>query len=174
MTTGGAPCEGGVAVFWIVLLMAQAAAPTQIDRGEALFFEAPGGCGSCHAMKGKGTPAGSDLKGIARLSPSGIATAIRSTVTQYVQIAKLKTGESFPTMPPTGNDPKVKLYDLSKTPPELHEVDKADIASMTPNNNWKHPPLIRKYPPEQMADIVAYIRFAGANIRQPVDPADVQ
>jgi mono/diheme cytochrome c family protein len=160
-------------MFWVVLLMAQAAVPTQIDRGEALFFESPGGCGTCHALKGKGTAVGPDLKVIARLSPGGIATAIRSTVTQYVQVAKLKTGESFPTMPPSGDQPKLKLYDLSKMPPELHEVDKADV-SMSANATWKHPPIARKYTNEQMADIVAYIRFAGANIRKEVDPSDVQ
>ena len=159
-------------MFWVILLMAQAAAPSQIERGEALFM-APDGCGTCHALKGKGTAVGPDLRGIARLGPSGIATAVRSTVTQYVQIVKLKSGESFPAMPPSG-DAKVKLYDLSKTPPELHEVDKADIASMTPNNGWKHPPSVKKLSNQQMADIVAYIRYAGANIRQPVDPAGVQ
>jgi mono/diheme cytochrome c family protein len=159
-------------MFWVILLMAQAVAPSQVDRGEAQFFASPEGCGSCHALKGKGTAIGPDLKGIARVSPGGIATAIRSTVSQYVQIAKLKSGESFPTMPPTG-DGKVKIYDLSKTPPELHEVDKADV-SLAPNNVWKHPPSVRKYTNEQLADIIAYIRYAGAGNRQPVDPSDVQ
>jgi len=160
-------------MFWVILLMAQAAVPSQIERGEALYMASPDGCGTCHALKGKGTAVGPDLKPIAHISPSGIATAIRSTVTQYVVVVKLKTGESFPSMPPTGEG-KVKLYDLSKTPPELHEVDKADIASTAANNVWKHPAAARKYTKEQMADIIAYVRYAGANNRQPVDPADVQ
>ena len=42
-------------MFWIVLFLAQAAVPSQIERGEALFFDAQQGCGSCHALKGKGT-----------------------------------------------------------------------------------------------------------------------
>jgi mono/diheme cytochrome c family protein len=153
--------------------MAQAAAPTQIDRGEALFFESPGGCGSCHAMRGKGTAIGPDLKGIGVVSPSGIATAIRSTVTQYVQQVKLKSGLSFPAMPPSGTDQNVKLYDLSKTPPELHEVDKAEITT-SPNNAWKHPPSVRKYTNEQMADLIAYIKFAATGTRKAVDPSEVQ
>jgi mono/diheme cytochrome c family protein len=160
-------------VIWVALLMAQAAAPTQIDRGEALFFDTAQGCGNCHALKGKGTAVGPDLKGIARLSPAGIAMAVRSSVTQYVQVAKLKSGESFPTYPPPAGD-QMKLYDLSKTPPALHEVAKADIGSMTPNQTWKHPPTTRKYTDEQMADIIAYIRYAGAGTKTPVDPADVK
>ncbi len=160
-------------MFWVVLLfLAQAAGPSQTDRGETLFFESPGGCGTCHMMKGKGTAIGPDLKGIARLSPGGIAMAIRSTVTQYVQVAKLKTGESFPTVPPTGDSKK--LYDLSKMPPELHEVDKSEIASWSANSTWRHPPSVRKYTNEQIADLVAYIRYAGAGIKQAIDPSDVQ
>ncbi len=161
-------------MFWILLLMAQAAVPSQTDRGEALFFAADGGCGSCHALRGKGTAIGPDLRGIARVSASGIATAIRSTVTQYVKVVKLKSDGSFPTMPPSGDAQAVKLYDLSKTPPELHEVDRSDIASMNPNNEWKHPPSVHKYTPEQMADIIAYIQYAGTGSKKPVSPDDVQ
>jgi len=154
--------------------MAQAAVPTQVDRGEALFFGSEGGCFNCHALKGKGTAVGPDLKGIGVVSPGGIVMAIRSSVTQYVQVVKLKSGESFPTMPPTGNDPKVKLYDLSKMPPEPHDADKADISVMTPNAAWKHPPSLHKFTDQQMADIVAYIKYAATGSRKAVDPADVQ
>ncbi len=159
-------------MVWVVLLFLAQAAPSQIDRGEALFFDQQGGCGTCHALKGKGTAVGPDLRGIARLSPGGIATAIRSTVTQYVQIVKLKSGVSFPAMPPSGDDKKI--YDLSKMPPELHEVDKSEIASWSANTGWKHPPSTHKYTNEQMADIVAYIRYAGAGIKKEIDPSDVQ
>ena len=86
-------------MFWIVLLMAQAAVPSQTERGEALFFDAQQGCGSCHALKGKGTAVGPDLTGLGRLGPQAIAMAARSTVTQYVQVVKLKAGGSFPAMP---------------------------------------------------------------------------
>ena len=161
-------------LIWVALLMAQSAAPSQIDRGEALFFDPAGGCGNCHALKGKGTAVGPDLKGIARLSPAGIVMAVHSSVTQYVQTVKLKSGESFPTLPPPAGDQAVKIYDLSKTPPEAHQVERADIASMSSNSVWKHPPSVKKPADAQMADIIAYIRYAGANIKTPVDPEDVK
>ena len=162
-------------LIWLVLLLAQnAAPPSQVDRGEALFLDPAQGCGGCHALKGKGTAVGPDLKGIARLSPAGISMAIRSTVTQYVQVVKLKSGESFPTLPPPAGDQPVKIFDLSKTPPEVHEVQRADIGGMTANSGWKHPPAGRKYTDEQMADIIAYIRYAGVGNKSAVSPDDVK
>ena len=160
-------------MIWLVtLLFAQSAAPTQIDRGGAIFNEAERGCATCHMLKGKGTAVGPDLKGIAPLAPKAIATAIRSTVTQYVQVVKLKSGESFPAMPL--KEGGVEIYDLSKTPPELHKAEKADIASTSSNNGWKHPPSARKYTPQELADVIAYIRFNAMNNRQSVSPDDVQ
>jgi mono/diheme cytochrome c family protein len=155
-------------MIWVLLLLAQSAAPSQIERGEALFFDTAHGCGGCHALKGKGTAVGPDLREVARLSAKGIAMSVRSTVTQYVQVVKLKDGRTFPTMPPKGD----RIYDLSKMPPEA--VPAAEIASTTPNNGWKHPPSGQKLTDEQLADLVAYIRYAGANNRQPVSPDDVK
>ena len=158
---------------WVLaLFLAQAAAPTQIERGEALYNDAARGCSGCHALKGKGTAVGPDLKDISRLTPKGLAMAVRSTVTQYVQVVKLKSGESFPAMPPKDND--TRIYDLSKLPPEAHQAAKADVASTSPNDGWKHPAAGYKYTPQEMADVVAYIRFAGANNRQPVSPDDIK
>jgi mono/diheme cytochrome c family protein len=156
-------------MFWFVLLLAQSAVPTQIERGEALFMDAAHGCAGCHALLGKGTAVGPDLKDIARLTPPGIAMAVRSTVTQYVQVIKLKSGRSFPGMPPKAD----KTYDLSKNPPEAVSATAAEIASSMPNNGWKHPPSAAKFTSEQLADLIAYIRFAGANNRQPVSPSDI-
>src|ERR1051326_851372 len=162
-------------VIWVALLMAQSAtAQTQIERGEALFLDSALGCGTCHSLKGKGTAVGPDLKGIARVSPAGIAMAVRSTVTQYGQGVKVKAGESFPASPPPPGDQPVKIYDLSKMPPEAHDVQRADIAGTTANNIWKHPPSTRTYTDQQMADIIAYVRYAGTGNKSAVDPDDVK
>jgi mono/diheme cytochrome c family protein len=158
-------------MIWVLLLLAQAATPTtQLGRGEALFFDTAHGCGGCHALKGKGTAVGPDLKDVARLSPKGIAMAVRSTVTQYVQVVKLKDGRSFPAMPPKGE----QVYDLSKMPPEAITAGAADIASTAANNGWKHPAAEQHLTDPQIADLVAYIRFAGANNRQAVAPDDIK
>jgi mono/diheme cytochrome c family protein len=159
--------------IWLLLLMAQAAAPAQTDRGEALFFDAAKGCGSCHAMKGKGTAAGPDLKDLSRLTPKGLAMAVRSSVTQYVVQAKLKTGETFPAYVVKVDDTTVTAWDVSKRPPEPHKIAKADMTS-TDNQSWKHPPSVNKLTEEELADVIAYIRFAGANSRTPVGVDDIK
>jgi mono/diheme cytochrome c family protein len=162
-------------MFWIVLFLAQAAVPSQIERGEALFFDAQQGCGSCHTLKGKGTAVGPDLTGLGRLGPQAIAMAARSTVTQYVQVIKLKSGGAgFPAMMGKKDDKSVVLFDLSKNPPEKMVVAPDDIASSNSNDMWKHPPAANKIDAEKLADIVAYIKYATTGSKKAVDPADVR
>ena len=161
-------------MFWIALWLAQAAVTPQIERGEALFFEAAKGCANCHALKGRGTAAGPDLTVIGRISPAAIAVATRSTMTQYVQTVTLKSKEWFPAMPGAKDEKTIQLYDLSKTPAELRKIERTQIESMKGNDRWKHPPAERKYTDEQMADIVAYIRYAVTGSRKNVDPSEVR
>ena len=164
----------GPNMFWIVLMLAQATVTQQIDRGEALFFGTANGCSSCHLLKGRGTAVGPDLRGIGRLSPAAVVMAVHSTAAQYVQDVKLKSNDTFPAMPGAKDDKTIQLYDLSKTPPELRKMDLTEIASMTNTAKWKHPPAVDKHTAQQLADIVAYIRYAATGARQPVDPADAQ
>ena len=161
-------------MFWIVLMLAQASVTQQTDRGEALFFGTANGCSSCHLLKGRGTAVGPDLGGIGRLSPAAIVMAVHSTAAQYVQDVKLKSKEAFPAMPGAKDDKTIQLYDLSKTPPELRKMDLTEIASMTNTTQWKHPPGVDKHTAQQLADIVAYIRYAVTGTRQAVDPSEVQ
>ncbi len=161
-------------MVWIALLLVQAAAAQQIERGEALFPEPANGCASCHLLKGHGIAVGPDLRVVGSLSPAAIAMATRSTVTQYVQIVKLKSRDSFPVMPGAKDEKTIQLYDLSKTPPELIKAEQSEVESMTPNAGWKHPPATKKHTDEQMADLVAYIRYASTGSRKDVDPSEVQ
>jgi mono/diheme cytochrome c family protein len=161
-------------MVWIFLLMAQAAVPSQTERGEALFFDAQNGCGNCHSLKGKGNAIGPDLTVMGRLAPAAVAMAARSTVTQYVQVVKLKSKESFPAITGKKDDKSVVLFNLSKMPPEKHEVAPGDIASMGSNDVWKHPPAANKISNEQLADIVAYVKFAATGSKKSVSPDDVR
>jgi len=155
-------------------LLMQSALPPQIQRGQALFTDASKGCVSCHALKGQGTAVGPDLKLASSLAPRAIVTMMRSTLTQYVQTVKLKKGDAFPAMPGAKDDKSMVLYDLSKMPPEQRNVQQADIDSMRNNETWKHPPLTRGYTPEEVADIIAYVKYAGSGDRRKVDPDDVK
>lgn len=161
-------------MLFTALLLMQSALSPQIQRGQTLFMDAEKGCVSCHALKGQGTAVGPDLKVAASLAPRAIVTMMRTTLTQYVQTVKLKKGGAFPAMPGAKEGTTVVLYDLSKMPPEQKKVEQADIDSMHNNETWKHPPLTRGYTPEEVADIIAYVKYAGNGDRKKIDPDDVK
>jgi putative heme-binding domain-containing protein len=159
-------------MIWVaVLLWANSTVPQQVQRGDALFAER---CTQCHALKGRGTAVGPDLSVMGRLPARAIATAIRSTATQYVQAVTLKSGETFPGMPLPGDESHPQFYDVSKMPPVLRPIDRSDIQSATSQDAWKHPPALANYTSEQVADIVAYVRYAVTGSVKPVDPTDVE
>jgi mono/diheme cytochrome c family protein len=161
-------------MLFAALLLMQSALPPQIQRGQALFTDASKGCVSCHALKGSGTAVGPDLKLAASLAPRAIVTMMRSTLTQYVQTVKLKKGDAFPAMPGAKDAKTLELYDLSKMPPEQRKLDQGDIESVRNNETWKHPPLTRGYTPEEMADVIAYVKYAGAGEKKKIDPDEVK
>jgi len=163
-------------MIWLsVLLFLQGSAPTpQIERGQTLFFSDTG-CGTCHSLKGRGTAVGPDLRVLGRVGVRALVTAIRASRTQYVETIKLKSGDTFPGMKVESKDPAMlQYYDLSKTPPELKKFPPADVESKTDNSTWKHPPSTGNLTNQQIADIVAYIRWAAAGDRKAVDPSDVE
>jgi len=163
-------------MIWLsVLLFLQAsAADKQIDRGQTLFF-AEKGCGTCHALKGRGTAVGPDLRVLGKVGVRALVTAIRATRTEYVQTVKPKAGDAFPGMKVSSADTTtLQYYDVSKTPPELRKFAPADVESTTDNSSWKHPPSAGGYTDEQIADVVAFIRWAATGSRKTVDPSDVE
>ena len=163
-------------MVWVALLLVQSAAAQdqQIKRGETLYMDAARGCAACHALKGKGLAVGPDLSVIARLSPQGIAMAVRSSATQYVQAVKLKSGETITAMPGPKEGDTLSFFDLSKTPPELKKVAKADVVSMNNTDAWKHPPLAQKLQPADIADVVAYIKATVTGTKKTVTPDEVK
>jgi len=161
-------------MLFAALLLMQSALPPQIERGQTLFMDANKGCASCHALKGRGTAVGPDLKMASSLAPRAIVMMMRTTLTQYVQTVKLKTGEPFPAMPGAKDAKTVELFDLSKMPPEMRKVELSDVESMKNNETWKHPPQGRTYTAAEVADIIAYVKYAGNGDKKKIDPDDVK
>jgi cytochrome c2 len=151
---------------------AQQAPPEQAGRGQTLFF-GNAKCGTCHSLKGRGTAVGPDLKNIARLSPRAVAMAVKSTRTQYVQAVKVKGKGEFPGMKSSEDADSVQFYDLSATPPELKKLAKSDFTA-TDNQTWVHPPSSAGLTNEQLADIIAFIRWASFNDKKEIDPSEVE
>lgn len=165
---------------WITLLLIPAMyaqEPAQVGRGRKIYFESEAQgtrCGNCHLLEKKGTPVGPDLSRLALLNPRAIKMAVLSTATQYVMQAKLKSGPTMPVMKASEEGADVKLFDLSTNPPQAKTVPKADIDKMEPNATWKHPPESAKLTPEQLADVISFIRFASNGDKRPVKPEDVE
>jgi hypothetical protein len=166
---------------WLAVLVAAAAPiaaqnsagiPAQAERGQTLFYgEAK--CGSCHALKGKGTAVGPNLVNIARIPPRAIAMSVRSTRTQYVQAVKVKGKEEFPGMKSSEEGNTVQFYNLAANPPELVKLDKSEFTA-TDNQTWKHPPASAKLSNEHLADIIAFIRWASFGDKTEIDPSEAQ
>jgi hypothetical protein len=63
---------------------------------------------------------------------------------------------------------------LSATPPALKKLDKSEIASSGDNANWKHPPESAGYTAQQLADVIAYIKWASYGDTKGVSTADTE
>jgi putative heme-binding domain-containing protein len=150
--------------------------PAQAARGQAAFFDenVAAHCGGCHSLAHKGTAVGPDLTRLAHLNARAIVMAIRATRTQYVQWIKLKNGKEFPGMPGAKDETTVQYFNLSATPPELKKLDKSEIASAGDNATWKHPPESAGYTAQQLADVIAYIKWASYGDTKGVSPADTE
>jgi putative heme-binding domain-containing protein len=150
--------------------------PAQAARGQAAFFDenVAAHCSGCHSLAQKGTAVGPDLTRLAHLNARAIVMAIRATRTEYVQSVKLKDGKEFAGMPGAKDETTVQYYDLSATPPVLRKLGKSDIASVGDNASWKHPPESAGYTPQQLADVIAYIKWASYGDTKGVRPEDVQ
>jgi len=148
----------------------------QAVRGQAIFLDpnAVVQCGSCHSLAGKGKAVGPDLSRLARLSPPAIAMGIRATLTEYVQTVKLKAGGEFPGMPAAKDAGSLQFYDLSANPPALRKFDANEVVSHRENTKWKHPPSTAGLSAQQMADVIAYIKWASYGDTKAVSPDDVQ
>jgi len=130
--------------------------PPEAARGMDLFFDSKG-CGSCHSMGGRGTAIGPDLS---HVPEERLLRGIHATQSTRVRLVKLKDGESFPASGVVEEGGFVRVFDITAVPPVSRTLEKAEIESIT-TGNWSHQSVVAGYPPEQIADIVAYVRWAG-------------
>jgi len=149
--------------------------PAQAARGQALFFETakPAPCGTCHSLDSKGTAVGPDLSRWARIAPRAVSMAVKATVTENVITVKSGKNPDFPAIKGKDEGDKVTLFDLSQTPPATLTLTKAEY-SARPNASWKHPPAQTKIADQDLADIVAYIRWVGFKDTKGVKVEDVE
>ena len=86
---------------------------------------------------------------------------IHATQSRNVLTATLQSGERFPALLVSQSGEEVRLYDLTETPPVLRTFVRSQMVSLVKNPGWRHDDFARSYAPEELEDIVAYLRWAA-------------
>jgi len=156
-------------------MLAGDAPSTQIQRGRELFLNSPKGlaCATCHSLEGHGNSIGPDLTRLASVvGPRGLVMTIRMSMTAYVQEVSAN-GRTFPGIQKQKDGDILQIYDLSKVPAVLLELKSGDVSSMKPNTKWTHPPTSAGYTDEELADLIAYLKYAATGVAGEVAVKDL-
>ncbi len=149
----------------------------QAQRGRKLFLESPKGkpCGTCHTMDGIGASVGPDLTKMATYAmPRGVVVAMRMSMAETVQMVKPVSGPGFPGVLQQKEAENIEIWDLSMTPPTLRTFKAAAIQSMKRDERWKHPPSMAGYDGNELADIVAFLKWAATGSSKTVTVEEVE
>jgi putative heme-binding domain-containing protein len=158
-------------------LWAADAPNAQIQRGKQFFLNSPKGlpCATCHSLEGNGTAIGPDLTRLASVvGPRGLVMTIQMTMTAYVQQVSLKNGRVFPGIQKEKQGDNLDIYDLSKTPAVLLQLKSSEVSAMTQNTKWSHPPTSAGYTPDELADIISYLKFAATGVAAEVKASELR
>lgn len=160
------------------VLAADGSAPAgQVDRGRQLFQKSGKAqvCSSCHSLEGVGNAVGPDLKVLGSVvGPRGLATTILMSNTCYVQEYTLVNGTVFVGMEKKKDAGVLEVWDVSQFPAVLRTLKAGDVKSMRPNTTWKHPPSTSAYNAEELADIIAYVKFVATGTPKEVSADELQ
>lgn len=152
------------------------AAPTpQIERGRELFANAKKGvaCKTCHQLGGIGTAVGPDLTNMASNgSVHSIVMTMHMTMTEHVYRVKTAVS-SFPGILKQKYGDRVEYYDLSYIPPVLRTLTNKEIVSVERDEKWRHPPALAHYSPQELADIIAFLKYECTGSQQEIVAADI-
>jgi hypothetical protein len=150
---------------------------TQVERGRALFEKSSKGlpCGTCHTLDGVGREVAPDLRRLgATASPRDLARSIDMQRTVFVQEVRTAQGRTFPGLQQQIEGDTIYIQDLGVVPPLLRPIKTADIVSMRENVKWGHPPASADYTPQELADVIGFIKWAASGSHHEITPADLK
>lgn len=152
------------------------AAPTpQIERGRELFTNAKKGvaCKTCHSLGGIGTAIGPNLTNMASNgSVHSIVMTMHMTMTEHV--VRVKTNvSSFPGILKQKYGDRVEYYDLSQIPPVPRILSNTQVISAERDEKWRHPPAMANYTAQELADVIAFLKFTTTGSQHEILVADV-
>ena len=134
--------------------------------GRELFFESTQkhNCGSCHQVDGKGGTVGPDLTSLSARSAASILLDIvfpDAVLLDRWQLIELKTvdGERLEALHVGDSTRRVKVYDVSSSPPVLRAIKKEKIESAKPLQRSAMPADYgERYTLKQLLDLVSYLK----------------
>jgi hypothetical protein len=95
------------------------------------------------------------------------------TMTEHVRYLKTTDGE-FPAIFKQKFGDTSEFYDLSKIPPTLHRLTDRQIIANNRDLKWQHPPAGASYNAQELADIIAFLRWATTGAVKDVAASEVQ
>jgi Cytochrome c len=148
----------------------------QSQRGRQLFAKSARGiaCGTCHSMGGVGTAIAPDLTTMATYAPPrGLVATMHMTMTEHVLLVKTSAGD-FPGLLKGKDGDKSTYWDMSQTPPVIREFTTKQILSAERDQKWKHPPATTEYTNSELADMVAFLRYAATGSIKEIKASDIE
>lgn len=153
----------------------QAQTTPQIDRGRELFANAKKGvaCKTCHELAGIGKAIGPDLTNMASNgSVHSIVMTMHMTMTEHVVTVKTQSGV-FPAILKQKYGDKTEYYDLETIPPTLRTLYNNQIVSVQRDEKWHHPPALANYTAQELADVIAFLKFATTGSKAEIAASDI-
>ena len=159
-----------------LVLAADKAAPTQVERGREVFLSSSkaAACATCHAMAGLGTAIAPDLTTMASFAPPrGFVATMRMSMTEHVVLVKTADG-AFPGLFKQKQGDESEFFDLSQTPPVLRKLATKQIVSSERDQKWQHPPASVDYTSQELADLIGFLKWAATGSQKEVKPGEVE
>ena len=135
-------------------------------KGKGLFFDISDrlNCAACHRINGKGSGLGPDLDRISERSPREIFKDIilpNAVVPEAGKLVELTThdGERLEVLRVGESASRVKVYDVSSSPPVLRSIKKEQIRDMRPTDRSAMPEnYARRYTLQELLDLIAFLK----------------
>jgi len=159
------------------IAFAQEKKPTtpQTQRGLELFLHSAKGtaCGTCHTMAGVGNAIAPDLTTMATYAPPrGLVSTMHMSMTEHVQLVKTSSG-NFPGILKQKQGDESEYFDLGQMPPVLRKLTAKEISGTERDQKWQHPPAAADYTPQELADIIGFLKWAATGATKEIKAAEV-
>ena len=125
-------------------------------------------------MAGVGSAVGPNLGTLAStVGPRGLVMTFKMTNYAYVKDYKIAGADTFPGIEKRKTADEIEVFDLSQAPPVLRKIQPKQILSANQTRIWKHPPAGAGYTPQELADLIGFLKWAAIGSTTEIKPSDI-